>query len=163
MSMLKYRTYRRFVITLLGVVGTLASAPSLWAEPLPNAFTIVETAFTEPRRISNSDGSIDQQLETVKVVVMGSGFRQNNTGPTIWLNGEPTLRVVVAEDGSSLEAYFYQPLDQLEASGSGGWKVEFQDHEGGNTVQVAGPAAVERLSAAERTELNARKQQLGIQ
>jgi hypothetical protein len=129
----------------------------------PESVSIVEVAFAQPHNISTDDGSMKQYLDAVKVVVIGSGFRQRDTGPVVWLNGEPTLRVLVAEDGSSLEAYFYSSFPKMEAANKGVWNVQIQDYEGADLLSAPGATEVQRLSATERAQLDARKRQFGLQ
>lgn len=81
----------------------------------------------------------------------------------MWLNGEPTLRVLVAEDGSSLEAYFYRSFSEMEAANKGVWQVQIQDYEGADLLSVPGVTEIRRLSATERAQLDARKRQFGLQ
>lgn len=162
MRMMNPSRSRWLTALILGALVLVVARGAL-AEPLPVSFSIIEAGFEQPHSISVSDGPPKQYLDAVKVVVTGQGFTQRNAGPVIWLNGVPTLRVIVAEDGSSLEAYFYQPLWQVEAASGGRWEVQFQDHERANKLLVPGPAEVRRLSGPERARVEALKQKLGIQ
>jgi len=98
-------------------------------------YEIVEVRFEKPRNISSGAGRISRS-EMVKVVAQGEDFRQRATGPVLWLNGIPTLRTQVTEDGRSLEAWFIEPLQTLgeAADKLGRWELIYQPHAGASPV-----------------------------
>lgn len=147
----------------IAVASVFLLTEATLAASQPESVSIVEAAFAQPHSISSDDGSMKQYLDAVKVVVTGRGFRQRDTGPVVWLNGEPTLRVLVAEDGSSLEAYFYRSFSEMEAANKDVWQVQIQDYEGADLLSVPGVTEIRRLSATERAQLDARKRQFGLQ
>jgi hypothetical protein len=138
------------------------------------SYEVAEVAFDEPRNFSSGAGVI-RRLELVRVVVQGRGFRPKATGPVVWLNGIPTLRTDVAEDGTRVEAYFLEPLQEIEKSAArlGRWELLYQPHEGAQEVfrisptgDPAGahqPPEVLRLSPEERARIEALKREHGIE
>ena len=103
--------------------------------PAGFSYSVVEVAFQEPRYISSGAGVISR-LRAVKVLVRGKDFRPKATGPIIWLNSIPTLRTRVTEDGTAIEAYFFESFRALEEAATrlGKWELIYQSHEG--TLEV---------------------------
>ena len=138
------------------------------------SYGVAEIAFDEPRNLSSGAGVI-RRLELVRVLVRGRGFRPKATGPIVWLNGLPTLRTDVAEDGTRVEAYFLEPLQEIEKAAArlGRWELIYQPHEGAQQVfrisptgDPAGahqPPEVLRLSPEERARIEALKREHGIE
>ena len=104
------------------------------------SYTISEVMYTEPRAFSIGTG-VTRRLEIVQVVVKGTGFLPKATGPVIWLNGIPTLRTTVAEDGTSVEALFLETLHTIESAAArmDRWELIFQPHEGSRQVYRVSP------------------------
>lgn len=94
--------------------------------------------------------------------------------PSVWLNGIPTFRTQVAEDGTRVEAYFLESLNTLEEAAArlGRWELLYQPHQGGPEVYrvsptgdpaAAGtPPVITRLSPAERERVETLRQRFGI-
>lgn len=133
-------------LVLLGLLGLGLPGLSVAVDPSPLGgaaivdtpqftYEIVEVYFEKARDISSGAGKISRS-EMVKVVVQGEGFRQRATGPVLWLNGIPTPRAQVAEDGRFLEAWFLEPLQTLEEAADklGRWELIYQPHAGALTV-----------------------------
>ncbi len=144
-----------FIVSLVAVLPLAASAESLslgeaLVVPAPGGFSysITEVRFLEPRNISVGAGVI-RRLEAVKVVVKGEGFRPKATGPILWLNGIPTLRTQVAEDGRMVEAYFFESFQTFEEAAArlGRWELIYQPHEGAREVYRISPTGDPALAA----------------
>lgn len=142
-----YRGRSFLFFGLMAALPLVASAePLSWGEvpvvlaPQRFSYSLVEVRFREPRAISSGAG-MTLQWEAVKVVVKGGGFRPKATGPIVWLNGIPTLRTQVAEDGNTVEAYFFEPLQVFEEAAArlGRWEVIYQPHEGAREVYRLSP------------------------
>ena len=164
------------VMTLVALLPSLAGAASLsWGTasvvqaPQGFSYSIAEIMFPEPRTFSVGAG-VTRRLDVVQVVVRGVGFRPKATGPIIWLNGIPTLRTKVADDGTKVEAYFLEPLNTLEAAAmrKGSWELVYQSHEGarelyrisptGDPADVGRQPHILRLSPQERAQIDALRQ-----
>jgi len=139
----------------MAVLPPVASAePLSWGEapvvPAPRGFSysLVEVRFREPRAFSSGAGMTPQR-EAVKVVVKGEGFRPKATGPILWLNGIPTLRTQVAEDGRMVEAYFFESFQTFEEAAArlGRWELIYQPHEGAREVYRISPTGDPALAA----------------
>lgn len=137
-------------------------------------YEIEEVAFPEPHNLSTGAGSA-RRLVLVKVTVRGHGFRPMATGPVVWLNGIPTLRTEVAEDGTTVEAYFLESLDELEGAAQGRrrWELLYQPHGGATAVQRISPTGdvgdsdqsppIKELSLAEQQRVDALRRTFGIE
>jgi hypothetical protein len=169
------------IMTFIAILPSLARAESLsWGAasvvqaPEGFSYSIAEIMFPEPRAFSTGAG-VTRRLDVVRVVVTGIGFRPKATGPIVWLNGTPTLRTKVAEDGTEVEAYFLEPLNMLEAAASraGRWELVYQSHEGAREVYRISPTgdpadidrrpSVLRLSPQERAQIDALHQRFRIE
>jgi hypothetical protein len=138
------------------------------------SYTISEVMYTEPRAFSIGT-AVTRRLEIVQVVVKGTGFLPKATGPVIWLNGIPTLRTTVAEDGTSVEALFLETLHTIESAAAriDRWELIFQPHEGSRQVYRVSPTGfaadvdrqpeIRRLTPAARAHLESLRQQLRLE
>ena len=152
------------------VCGLLLWAGAAWAQPLslgsaqvvsaPAQFSyrVEEVHFSQPRNISTGAGA-ERRREIVRVVVQGQGFHTRATGPVVWLNGVPTIRTRVADDGSSIQAVFLESVPELDAAAArtGGWQLIVQPSEGAREVLQVSPsgdpaAARARPAVTSRTE-----------
>lgn len=132
-------------VMVLGLTGlSSAAGVSLQGANIVDApdftYEVAEVRFDEPRNISTGSGSV-RVTTMVMALVKGQGFRPRATGPIVWLNGIPTLRTQVAEDGASVEAWFVESLQALAdgAQSLGKWQLIYQPHEGANEVYRISP------------------------
>lgn len=138
------------------------------------AYSIEEVYFEKPINISIGN-SVAPYVEAIKVVIKGNGFIPKATGPVIWLNSISTLRTVVAEDGTYVEGYFYQPLRNLDESAEkmGRWELIYQSHEGtpevyrisptGDVKDIDSRPTIKKLSPQERKKVDAIKREFKIE
>jgi hypothetical protein len=167
------------MVLCLGLPALVAAAPlSVNTAQVVDAakftYEIAEVAFEQPLNLSTGAG-VTSRLDLIKVVVHGEGFRPMATGPIVWLNGIPTLRTEVAEDGTSVTAYFLESLPDLHGAATqrGHWELLYQPHEGASEVYRVSPTghaadagrepAISQLSAVERQRVETLRQQLGLQ
>jgi hypothetical protein len=128
------------VLALLAV--TPAGALSLDGVAIVDApgfsYALDVVSFSQPRSISTGAGKTAVS-QMVRVVVHGQGFRPRATGPVVWLNGVPTLRTQVSDDGTTIEAYFTQSAGELStaADGNGAWAVIVQPTAAGQAWRVS--------------------------
>lgn len=175
------------VASMIAAVLVLAfPALAVWAEsfslgkarvvdaPPTFSYEVVEVSFDKPLNLSIG-AKVAHRLELVKVVLRGQGFLPKATGPILWLNGIPTLRTQVTEDGTTVEAYFLDSLQVLEEAAArlGRWELLYQAHEGASEVYRISPTGdpavadsqptIRRLSPAERQRVETLKRQFRIE
>ena len=137
-------------------------------------YTVAQVAYDQPRNLSIGAGTA-RRLDVVKVIIKGEGFRPKSTGPIVWLNGIATLRTDVSEDGTTVEAYYLEPLPDLEAAAAtlGRWELLYQPFEcsaEAYRIYPSGDAAgadlapyIRRFTADQRAQLEALKSSYGIE
>lgn len=105
------------------------------------SYRVEEVHFAKPRNISIG-ARVIQRAEMVRVVVKGVGFRPRATGPVVWLNGVPTLRTLVSDDGTALEAWFLESIQEFDVAAAqlGRWELMVQPHEGAGQVFRISPS-----------------------
>ena len=140
-------------LILLVVVSLAGGFPAMviagehaWGDaliaPAPEGYSYTVSIVTfEPPRMFSTGAGATHFSEAIRVIVRGRGFRPKATGPVIWLNGIPTLRTRVADDGTSVEALFLEPLEAYEAAATklGNWGLIYQPHEGAAQVYQVSP------------------------
>lgn len=120
----------------LSVVFDLPAVAQPWGSanviPLTKGFsyTVQEVYFLSPQTFKVRYDKIERSLTAIKVTVRGKDFREGATGPVLWFNQMPANIVRVADNGLSMEAYFYRPFPKIEreAKRLRKWEVVYQQH-----------------------------------
>ena len=109
--------------------------------PADFSYIVEEVYFKRPHHYKIVASKIEKALVAVKVTIYGRGFKEQATGPVVWLNRIPAHFVRISPDGDVAEAYFYRPFQDIEKGPRElrGWELVYLPHEGGGEGYRIGP------------------------
>lgn len=109
--------------------------------PLEFSYTVEQVYFKQPRTYKDVASKIEKAVVAIKVTIYGRGFKDQDTGPAIWLNRVRSHGIRVSPDGRSIEAYFFRPYRDFEriARELQAWELIYTPHLGSKEIYRIGP------------------------
>lgn len=105
------------------------------------SYTVEQVYFKQPRKYKEVASKVEQAIVAIKVTVYGRGFRDQDTGPVVWLNRIRSFAIRVSPNGDVIEAYFFRPWKDFERTARElhGWELNYTPHFGSGEVYRIGP------------------------
>lgn len=110
-------------------------------EPLEFSYTVEQVYFKQPRTYKDVASKIETAMIAIKVTVYGRGFKDQDTGPAVWLNRVRSHAIRVSPEGDIIEAYFFHPYRDFEriARELQAWELIYTPHVGSKEIYRIGP------------------------